>query len=183
MASLNLCQTCGEPLDAEERCPTCDLLRAPTAGTGLPSGDEVSSGAPPDRDTQESISCVEPSCDAELDPADTSCFFCGTERAQSVTLAFPRGQLQVTSFPMVIGRSQSSPTAALCEAHDNVSRLHAELILHQGQLHIRDGAPGGEASTNGTFVNGQRIGPEHVPLRTGDELRLASDVSIEVLHE
>jgi len=39
-----------------------------------------------------------------------------------------------------------------------------------------------ESSTNGTFVHGYRLAPgEQAPLRPGDTIRLASDVTVRVL--
>lgn len=179
MAGLNLCQTCGEPLEVAEDCPACDVFVEPTTETAVAAANGPGSdhaGA----NEQEQLACAEPTCDAALSPTDARCVFCGTEQATALTLSFPRGELRLTEFPAVIGRSQSSPAVALCADHDNVSRIHAELVLHERRVHVRDGGPGVAGSTNGTFVNGCRIGTDLMPLSTGDELRLGSDVRVEV---
>lgn len=60
-----------------------------------------------------------------------------------------------------IGRDASF--ADLIPAGNNtVSAQHAELSVKQNVLIVRDIGPGGEGSSNGTFVNGVRI-----PLRSG----------------
>jgi hypothetical protein len=49
---------------------------------------------------------------------------------------------------------------------DQVSRNHATLWLREGRLYVRD-----ENSTNGTFVNGERISAPR-PLNEGDQVRI-----------
>lgn len=57
-----------------------------------------------------------------------------------------------------------------------VSRVHAELILHEGQIYIKD-----LMSTNGTYLAGQRLKPnEATLLRKGDEL-LIGRLPVQVL--
>lgn len=68
-------------------------------------------------------------------------------------------------LPTVIGRSAES-TLKVRQAH--VSRRHCKLYEYKGELAVRD-----LGSSNGTFVNGQRIdGP--VFLQPGDQLRVGS---------
>ena len=59
----------------------------------------------------------------------------------------------------------------------NVSRRHATVVVDDsGHATIRD-----EHSTNGTFVNGDRVLPgTGVRLADGDTVRLAGDVTAEV---
>ena len=58
----------------------------------------------------------------------------------------------ITKFPFVIGRSKSIDMIVL---RSGISREHAEIINRDGRLFIRD-----LQSTNGTFVNKQRIDSE-----------------------
>jgi pSer/pThr/pTyr-binding forkhead associated (FHA) protein len=68
--------------------------------------------------------------------------------------------------------------AAAFADFENVSRRHATVMVDDsGRASIRD-----ENSTNGTFVNGDRVLPGvAVRLADGDVVRLAADVSGEVL--
>lgn len=50
-----------------------------------------------------------------------------------------------------------------------VSMIHAEFVQLGGRIFIRD-----LNSTNGTYVNGTRIGNRDVPLRDGDHIRLGT---------
>lgn len=53
----------------------------------------------------------------------------------------------------------------------NVSRLHASIVYRQGSYHLID-----EKSTNGSFINGNRINPEYENLlQQGDIIRLANE--------
>ena len=49
----------------------------------------------------------------------------------------------------------------------SVSRRHAKLQFESGQLKIRD-----LQSTNGTWINGKRLGPESASLRMGQDIQL-----------
>ena len=50
-----------------------------------------------------------------------------------------------------------------------VSMIHAEFVQLGGRIFIRD-----LNSTNGTYVNGTRIGNRDVPLRDGDRIRVGT---------
>ncbi|WP_329282033.1 FHA domain-containing protein [Streptomyces sp. NBC_01451] len=102
------------------------------------------------------------------------------DRAGVLELRFPNGSVVVRAGREVtLGRDPllCPDTAGRLTRYDNVSRLHATVGLDpDGACWIRD-----EGSTNGTFVDGEEIGPgERGPLREGAELRLASDVTAEV---
>jgi pSer/pThr/pTyr-binding forkhead associated (FHA) protein len=152
-----------------------------------------------------------PSCAAEVKPDDLICFTCGAnlprtrpkeddapapttvmqeylkpaERPSSISpavlrLAFPTGNVEVPAgTSLLLGRDPAeSLVAAAFADYENVSRRHATVTMDDnGHASIRD-----ENSTNGTFVNGDRVLPGiAVRLADGDVVRLAADVSAEVM--
>ena len=50
-----------------------------------------------------------------------------------------------------------------------VSRMHAQIDEAQGRLYLYD-----LNSTNGTFVNGQRIKSEEYEIKEGDEIQIGN---------
>ena len=94
-------------------------------------------------------------------------------------LIFPTGNVDVPAgTSLVLGRDpEVSLVAAAFEGHENVSRQHATVtVTDAGEATIRD-----EHSTNGTFVNGDRVLPgTEVRLSDGDSVRLAADVTAQV---
>jgi pSer/pThr/pTyr-binding forkhead associated (FHA) protein len=151
-----------------------------------------------------------PSCAAEVRPGDLICFTCGanlpryareddTPAASTVMqeflrpeqrsgpispavlrLTFPTGNVEVPAgTTLLLGRDPAeSLVAAAFADYVNVSRRHATVTMDDGgHASIRD-----ENSTNGTFVNGDRVLPGiTVRLADGDIVRLAADVSAEVV--
>jgi pSer/pThr/pTyr-binding forkhead associated (FHA) protein len=152
-----------------------------------------------------------PACAAEVKPGDLICFTCGAnlprtrsadedppapatimqeylkreETTGSIALtvlriAFPTGNVEVPAgTSLLLGRDpQESLVAAAFSGFENVSRRHATVTVDDhGHATIRD-----ENSTNGTFVNGDRVLPgTAVRLADGDLVRLAADVTGEVL--
>ncbi len=152
-----------------------------------------------------------PNCKAEVKQDDLICFTCGTHlpRARStdddfpspttvmqqylkpseqsdaispavLRLAFPTGNVEVPAgTTLLLGRDPAESLVAAAFAHyENVSRRHATVTMDDlGHATIRD-----ENSTNGTFVNGDRVLPGvAVRLADGDVVRLAADVSAEVV--
>jgi len=95
-------------------------------------------------------------------------------------LSFPTGNVEVPAGTTVLlGRDPAeSLVAAAFAQYENVSRRHATVTVDDaGHASIRD-----ESSTNGTFVNGDRVLPGvSVRLADGDIVRLAADVSAEVV--
>jgi hypothetical protein len=94
-------------------------------------------------------------------------------------LVFPTGNVEVPAgTSLVLGRDpEESLVAAAFASYDNVSRRHATVTVSDtGQATIRD-----EHSTNGTFVNGDRVLPgTEVRLVDRDSVRLGGDVTAEV---
>ncbi len=151
-----------------------------------------------------------PHCAAEVRADDLICFTCGanlprpgreddTPAASTVMqeflrpedhggpissavlrLSFPTGNVEVPAGTTVLlGRDPAeSLVAAAFAQYENVSRRHATVAVDDaGHASIRD-----ENSTNGTFVNGDRVLPGiSVRLADGDVVRLAADVSADVV--
>jgi pSer/pThr/pTyr-binding forkhead associated (FHA) protein len=146
-----------------------------------------------------------PDCSAQVGPNDLICFTCGAnlprvrvsedeplpitvaqkavsgERARQISstvlrISFPAGNVEVPAGTSVLlGRDPAeSLVAAAFDGCDNVSRRHALITVDDsGHATIRD-----ESSTNGTFVNGDRLLPGiDVRLVDGDLIRLAADVT------
>jgi pSer/pThr/pTyr-binding forkhead associated (FHA) protein len=94
-------------------------------------------------------------------------------------LAFPAGNVDVPAgTSLVLGRDPAeSLVAAAFAGYENVSRRHATITVSDtGQATIRD-----EYSTNGTFVNDDRVLPgTDVRITDGDRVRLAADVAADV---
>ncbi|MCW2885375.1 MAG: hypothetical protein QOE54_6158 [Streptosporangiaceae bacterium] len=121
-----------------------------------------------------------PHCESVLtDPSAAQCNVCLRPLRATPTvlrLLFPAAELKVSvGQHLVLGRDVGqSPVAGTFTQYDNVSRRHTTVWLDpSGTAWVRD-----ERSTNGTFVNGQRL-PAGVeaPLNDGDQLRLAADVT------
>jgi pSer/pThr/pTyr-binding forkhead associated (FHA) protein len=155
-----------------------------------------------------SLTC--PACAAEVKPDDLICFTCGAnlprrrpdedppaaatvmqeylrreEASSSIStavlrLAFPTGNVDIPAgTSLLLGRDpEESLVAAAFAGFENVSRRHATVTVDDaGHASIRD-----EHSTNGTFVNGDRVLPgTAVRLADGDTVRLAGDVTGEVM--
>ena len=152
-----------------------------------------------------------PNCAAEVKPDDLICFTCGANlprpgaseddvpapttvmqeylrpdrRGGSISpavlrLAFPTGNVEVPAgTSLLLGRDPAeSLVAAAFSQYENVSRRHATVTVDDaGHATIRD-----ENSTNGTFVNGDRVLPGiNVRLADGDVVRLAADVAADVV--
>jgi pSer/pThr/pTyr-binding forkhead associated (FHA) protein len=79
--------------------------------------------------------------------------------------------------PVVFGRDPSiSPWARLAEGDLKVSRRHAEVVVSQGVLHVRD-----LCSTNGTWVRGVRIdGAAAVEMEDGIRIALSRHLELVV---
>jgi len=104
----------------------------------------------------------------------------GPISASVLRLSFPTGNVEVPAgTSLLLGRDPGqSLVAAAFARFENVSRRHATVTVDDaGHATIRD-----ERSTNGTYVNGDRVLPgTAVRLADGDVVRLGADVSAEVL--
>jgi EAL domain-containing protein (putative c-di-GMP-specific phosphodiesterase class I) len=85
----------------------------------------------------------------------------------------PVRYIPIDSNPFCVGRS---PDASLCLSSKCVSSLHAELLERHSRLILHD-----SGSTNGTFVNGQRVS-EPVTLCSDDLIHFA-DVPFRVMQQ
>lgn len=81
--------------------------------------------------------------------------------------------VQVQQFPFRIGRDSNSVDLPLADTR--ASRIHAQLSLYGNSVILED-----MRSSNGTWINGQRItGP--VELRSGDQFTIGSSrLTIEI---
>src|SRR5215472_4067964 len=186
-------------------CPACaatvsnDDLICFTCGANLPRQGPVEEEVTPPTVMQEYVrregtaaspqapaTC--PGCGRVIDDRSLlSCPACGKSLA-GVTgnispvvlrLSFPTGNVDVPAgTSLVLGRDPGeSLVAAAFLPYENVSRRHATVtVSDKGEASIRD-----EHSTNGTFVNGDRVLPGFdVRIGDGDSVRLAADVTAEV---
>ncbi|QSZ43106.1 FHA domain-containing protein [Sulfurimonas aquatica] len=94
------------------------------------------------------------------------------------SLQFPWGEYKIADY-LWIGRIKPAPqdmTKELEKNFKNISRNHAQISVDDGKLYIVD-----LESTNGTFVNSQRIIPnQKVELTQESTLKLAKDLVIEI---
>jgi ribosomal protein L37E len=182
MASLS-CPDCGVKVQPEDlicfRCganlphssgPEDDLL-TPTISQKFIAADAMA---------------ICPRCGVPVsDAADVVCTTCGeplpTGRRRRISpvvmrITFPTGNVDIPAGTSVmLGRDPAESLVAAAFAHfDNVSRRHATILVDDsGHASIRD-----ENSTNGTFVNDDRVLPgAEVRLVDGDRVRLAADVT------
>ncbi|CAK0741186.1 FHA domain-containing protein [Gammaproteobacteria bacterium] len=177
-------------------CPSCDRENPPTApfcacGASLatvpkvearphqPPPVETTTASTPSEPPVAGIICPESSCGAVNPPGSPHCLFCNTslstastDPVPTITLRWPWGE-QALLDTLPIGRDPDfSPLAERLDAYDNISRRHAELRRDGSAVWIED-----LGSTNGTFVDEQRLVP-HQPRRMEGNftIRLARDL-------
>jgi pSer/pThr/pTyr-binding forkhead associated (FHA) protein len=159
-------------------CPGCgaavsqDDLICFTCGTNLPRHGPVEEESSPPTVMQEYL---RPDRAAAPGQAPAT----GPISPVVLRLSFPAGNVDVPAgTSLVLGRDPSeSLVAAAFAGYENVSRRHATITVSDtGLATIRD-----EYSTNGTFVNDDRVLPgTDVRITDGDRVRLAADVAAEV---
>jgi len=159
----------GHPMDLSwRRCPRCTGrvdARAPTRE--LTDLTIVADEAPPAVDATRVLDSSELS--AELHPIGRLVALAGPLTGQELRLL--PGRNQIGKGPR---ESPESPDSPNCQriavpADRYMSREHASLEFQHGQLLLVDAD-----STNGTFVNGERI--QRAVLRDGDEVRMGESV-------
>ena len=184
MASLS-CPDCGVKVQPEDLiCFRCGAnlphTAAPDEDVPTPTISQRFIAAGPDP----AAFC--PNCGtAVADAADVVCPTCGdplpTGRRRRISpvvmrITFPTGNVDIPAGTSVLlGRDPAeSLVAAAFARFDNVSRRHATVQVDDaGHATITD-----EGSTNGTFVNDDRVLPgAEVRLVDGDRVRLAADVT------
>ena len=151
-------------------CPTCAATVKPTdlicftCGANLPRA----AGKSWDDDAPAPTTIMQEYLRREDRPSQIS--------ASVLRLSFPTGNVEVPAgTSLLLGRDPAeSLVAAAFSRYENVSRRHATVTVDDsGRASIRD-----EHSTNGTFVNGDRLLPGvDVRLVDGDTVRLAADVT------
>ena len=165
-------------------CPACtatvqqDDLICFTCGANLPRERPANEPASPPTVMQEYLRRG----GAAPGPGPAACPHCGAVLRESpvvLRLSFPTGNVEVPAgTSLVLGRDpEESLVAAAFADYDNVSRRHATVTVSDaGHATIRD-----EHSTNGTFVNGDRVLPgAEARLADGDSVRLAGDATAQV---
>jgi pSer/pThr/pTyr-binding forkhead associated (FHA) protein len=93
-----------------------------------------------------------------------------------VTLTYPTPEgsqeIRVESGKLTFGRGSEAEQRF---ADDGLSRLHATVYNEGGRVWIVD-----ENSSNGTFVNGERVQPGGRPLRHGDSIKIGHQTVLKV---
>jgi hypothetical protein len=78
---------------------------------------------------------------------------------------------------VTIGREAGNDVTlegAEIQAQRLVSAHHAYIVCDEKKMVLHDGSPGGRPSTNGTYLNLKRVGPEGAQLKDGDLILLAA---------
>jgi hypothetical protein len=99
------------------------------------------------------------------------------ERAAGcLELMSTRRRWPLSAGRLTIGRADNADlqlSEARADGQALISSYHAYLVVEGGEAWIFDGSPAGRPSTNGTFVNGRRVGPQGQRLADGDVVVLA----------
>ena len=131
--------------------------------------------------------CPEPGCGQPVDAEVAVCPYCGfnlephsPSAAPSLLVVLPDGS-RWTPPPggrLLLGRDSECPVADALAPYPNVSRQHAQVVEQGGAVLVWD-----MDSTNGTWVDGQRVGVDTenpTCLRPGQTIRLGAHCVIHV---
>lgn len=101
------------------------------------------------------------------------CDFCPSTAAASVSIA---GQHFAVDAELCLGRDVgwAPETARVLEPWDDISRVHARLLAGS-PIRVQD-----MNSSNGTWLNGQRLSPGMHPVAVGDEVRLGESCVVRI---
>ena len=149
---------CSEPMCFEAlrpyTLPPTAMCTATDCGMALPCPLHPTRGDAGDREFAAYRAANVTSCPSEDSGRGTS------------AIQFPWGEIAVPVEGLTIGREHTAACGADIDNYDNVSRSHARLTVHAGQLFVED-----LDSTNGTTVNGVRVpAGERRALTDGDVL-------------
>jgi hypothetical protein len=171
MAEL-MCPGCKATIAAgTPYCPTCFSIPVPKpAPADAPPPDRP----PPDTGNRP---CQDPDCETSGVPPASGCRACGLGGQAATTLRFEWGTVPVEpGTPLLVGR-EGSPIADRLGDFSNVSRRHAEIRSDGTNLTVVD-----LNSTNGTFVNDQRVPPgQGMTAKAGDRVRFAAKLEATVI--
>jgi len=82
------------------------------------------------------------------------------KKDEKYVLVFDGFEIEIDTFPFKIGRSYQ-------RLNEYVSREHCEIFKNDGEIYIKD-----LDSTNGTFINGEKI--DTAALKPGMKVKLAN---------
>ena len=175
MARVRICPTCGrENALGDIRCAQCGVSLAHVSLTeAAPPASEPAVATGVENAT---VSC--PHCDAAIPPDSARCPYCGEflQVGPRIVLEWPWGE-EALDRELIVGRDpDASPLAARLQNYGNLSRRHARLRPAVEGVWIED-----LGSTNGVFVNGNRLTPyQPFLLAKNGQLRLAKDCVVGV---
>lgn len=178
MAGELRCPECGQTYDADvPMCPNDGWSLVPVTASSAADRGEAASAGPA------SSMWSGPGASGAGDPADARATVVLPE---AVHAADPAGKVEIivnsSVFDLnegdrvVLGRSDDLPSANAFSINSNISRIHAQIALTNGEVIVTD-----LGSTNGTFVSGTRLvqGSPHI-LAPSAPLRLAANVPVTV---
>lgn len=175
MATLKRCDACGEVVAGFDYCEHCHADLTRSGAVRMSSASVRTSGR----------KCSHDDCGADgIDPDASACPYCNRSLGgQSLDAGGKTLELGTVRFGLadgesvVLGRDATvSPLHGELASYPNVSRRHAEIRAGTGAtVVVRD-----LGSTNGTFVNGERVSEAPVRLQDGDVIGLGATARLTV---